>query len=130
VNHKLLVHAKSLKAFLSLFEEASVLQHLSLGDTLHASSGFVDAEILDGKRTVTEIINYPYDFDGLVEFICEIGALKTRLTKQDNSEYQLYEIEGEDFKLREIINKIITKNALTPDEYAFRLVVNGAGITS
>jgi hypothetical protein len=127
VNRQLLVHAKSLKAFLSLFEETSVLQHLSLGDTLHAASGFVDAEILDGKRTVIEIVNHPYDFDGLVEFACEIGALKIRLAK-DNSEYQLYEIEGEDFKLREIINKMITKNAQTPEEYAFRLLDNGAVI--
>jgi hypothetical protein len=129
VNRQLFVYSKSLKEFLSLFEETIVLQNLSLGDTLHASSGFVDEEILDGKRMIGEMINHPYDFAGLVEFKCEIGALKVTLAKEENDVYQIYEIEGEEFKLREVINKIITKNALTTEQYKFSWNVSSVGTT-
>jgi hypothetical protein len=46
MNHKLLIKTQSVKALLGLFSSNEQLNDLSLGDTWHSSSGYIDEGIL------------------------------------------------------------------------------------
>ena len=86
------IKAPSLKDFLSLFDEKNELKNLSLGDSWHPSSGFVDEGILEGKNRIVELLNFDYDFKGLVHFQAEINEVHLRLIGDEDKE--TFEIEG------------------------------------
>ena len=115
---KLLIKVKSLKEFLALFDNDNYLENLSLGDTWHPSSGFVDESILDGKRKVGDILAFDYDFEGLIGFEAQIGDVDVKLLEpSDNGELEPYEVRGAEKNLRNLYNKCIEKNAYYPDIY-------------
>ena len=66
------IKTKHLKDFLSLFDKEAVLDNLELGDTWHPSSGYVDESILNGKNKIKDILDFDYDFKGLVAFEADI----------------------------------------------------------
>ncbi len=122
---KLLVKVKCLKDFLSLFDGDKCLENLILGDTWHPSSGFVDENILDGKRGIKEILEFSYEFDGLVEFSASIENISFRLkTYSDNLEE--YEVFGAKKDLYKLYNKAIEENGYCPDKYQLRFMYKKA----
>jgi len=116
---KLNIKTNSLKDFLSLFDQDMVLDKLSLGDTWHPSSGFVDEGILDGKRKIKEVIDFDYDFNGLIGFNADLGNMKLRLLSDatDSSDGRKFEVKGSEQDLKILRNKIIEKNEYFPGRY-------------
>jgi hypothetical protein len=90
----------SLKEFLGLFEPQQMIQNLELGDTTHPASGFVDESILQGKNTVADVLNFAYDFGGLVHFSGTIDEYKIGFEKD------IFSIEAVDWKIRDLENKL------------------------
>jgi hypothetical protein len=70
-----LIHVYSLKHFLALFNADCVLENLQLGDTAYPLYCLMDETILKGKNTVQEILNFPYNFLGLILFTCRINDI-------------------------------------------------------
>lgn len=119
MSDKLLIKAKCLKDFLFLFDKEQELIGLSLGDTWHPSSGFVDESILEGKYRVIDVLDFDYEFEGLVGFEAEIGKIKIHLLTYPNEDRELeeYEVSGSKEDLRSIYNKVIEQNAYYPNKY-------------
>jgi hypothetical protein len=94
----------SLREFLALFAATAVVENLELGDTWHPSAGFVDEEILAGCRTVGDILAFPYDFRGLIEFNCRIDGVEVKF--QDET----FEIGGDDWKIYRLLDRFTFPN--------------------
>ena len=116
---QLIIKAQSLKDFLSLFDNTMYLEELLLGDTWHPSNGYVDETILGGQHRIDEIIKFPYDFIGLVFLECKIDGLIIKLKTKHYDLYHTFEINGIDYKLRSLTNKIIEFNAEIHNKYEF-----------
>lgn len=100
MNQKLIIEDIPLKTFLSLFNLESKIDIVELGDTSHPSSGFVDKIIIENLDTIYQIINFNYDFEGLVYFEGFIEELSIRYT-QDK-----YEVEGDSRSIEKLISKM------------------------
>jgi hypothetical protein len=125
MNDKLLIKAKSLKDFLGLFDGNIILDNLSLGDTLHPSSGYVDEELLGDKRSVSELLEFDYDFRGLVAFSCSIGTMTVNLVDGERyPEIGEYEIQGTTKDIAVLQNKVIEENSYSPSRYEIRIVLS------
>ena len=118
INTRIIVKGNSLKSILSLFNPDEEITKLQLGDVWHPSSGFVDESILNSKKTIQEILEFPYDFKGLVLFEAVIEDV---IVKYINTEYEIgfinFEFIGKTHKIRRIINKTIELNAYLPNTY-------------
>jgi hypothetical protein len=119
---RLIIYTKSLKDFLNLFDKTAELETLSLGDTWYPANGFADEQILEGKRRVGEIINFHYDFIGLVSFECIINGVFIKLNTAMDAAKQTYELHGFDYQLRFLTAKIIELNAVKPNTFAYHLI--------
>ena len=122
LDNQLIIKAQSLKDFLSLFDNTSFLEELALGDTWHPSDGYVDEIILGGRHRVDEILKFPYDFIGLVLFECKIDGLIIKLKTKNYNLYHTFEINGIDYKLRNLTDKIIEFNTEIPNKYEYDLI--------
>lgn len=121
---KAIITAKSLKHFLSLFEPNAYLTNIELGDTWHPTTGFVNEEILKGKSRISELIDFDYDFEGLVLFKAELMNMAIELIDDQNSQSQLetYHVTANSDQLQQLANKIIEKNAYDPESYEITLL--------
>ena len=119
MSNKLLIKSKCLKDFLSLFDGDCCIESLSLGDTWHPSSGFVDENILDGKREIKDILGFRYEFEGLISFEAKIGSVAVRLMAYPNEDRELeeYQVRGSEEDLRSIYIKIVEENACCRGKY-------------
>jgi hypothetical protein len=125
MNKFLLITTKSLKDFLSIFESNELLADLSLGDTWHPSSGFVDEKILGELPTVGNVLEFDYDFKGLVGFSASISTVKVKLLSDlTTDEEQSFEVSAGDGLLRKLSNKIIEINAYKPNSYKLEFISN------
>ena len=95
-----------LKILLSIFPSDSKIVITELGDTWHPSSGFVDESILDGAETVQDVLNFDYDFIGLVLFTARIDGLLINLVEN------VFEISGTDNEIQVILSKINRQNEI------------------
>ena len=107
------IKTRSLKDFLSLFDKEATLANLSFGDTWHPSSGYIDESVLNGKNMVKDLLQFNYDFKGLVEFEAQIDSI-TVVYKNDT-----FEIKGPEAEIRKINDKVTELNAYTPEKYTF-----------
>ena len=64
-----------LKEFFKLFEKDEELDIIELGDTAHPSSGFVDQTYFKQIKTVGDLMEVDYDFNGLVILIAKVRGL-------------------------------------------------------
>jgi hypothetical protein len=94
----------SLRQLLALFTATAVVENLQLADTWHPSAGFVDEKILAGCRTVGDILAFPYDFRGLIEFNCRIDGLDVQFKNET------FEISGDDWKIYQLIDRFTFPN--------------------
>ncbi len=119
MTEELIIKTKSLKDLLSLFDPEEEFVGLSLGDTWHPSSGFVDEGILKGKRKVGELLEFDYDFEGLIGFHGYLGSVKIYLITYPNEDRELeeYEISGIQKELRIINDKAIELNCYQENRY-------------
>ncbi len=118
---RLIIYTKSLKDLLNLFDKADYIEDLLLGDTWHPSDGYVDELILGERRTVDEILKFPYDFVGLVFFECRINKVFVKLNAAIGNLHQTYELNGIDYQLRHLTHRIIEHNTETPNKYEYNL---------
>ena len=107
------IKTRSLKDFLSLFDAESTLVDLSFGDTWHPSSGYIEESVLNGKNKVKDLLEFNYDFKGLVEFEAQIDSINV-VYKNDT-----FEIKGPEAEIRKINDKVTELNAYTPEKYTF-----------
>ena len=110
------IKTRYLKDFLSLFDKEDSLIDLALGDTWHPSSGYIDENILNGKNKVKDILEFNYDFKGLVGFEAKINGVNIVYKNET------FEIEGSETEIRSIGNKAIEINAHTPEKYMFSYI--------
>lgn len=115
MNLKLQIQADSLKDLLSLFDANDELSELELGDTWHPSSGFVDEDILGGRRLVSDILSFDYDFRGLVQFDCIIRTMKVELL--NTGAPVVFGFSGGAKHIRCLKDRTIERNALRPGQY-------------
>ena len=73
---KIAVTVKKLKDIMELLDKHSKIEIRELGDTLHPSKGFIDQSFFKSVRTVNDLIQFPYDFHGLIEFSASVGSLE------------------------------------------------------
>ena len=105
-----------LKDFLSLFDKEAVLRNLELGDTWHPSSGYIDESILNGKNKIKDILEFDYDFKGLVAFEANIEEINVTFKNE------AFAITGPESAIRGINDKVIELNAYTPEKYQFHYI--------
>lgn len=127
MNEVLLIRTKCLKDLLHLFNTDDELANLALGDTWHPSSGFVDESVLNGKTKVKEILDFPYEFKGLVGFKASVGHININLVTYPNEDrdHEEYEITGPKKEIRILNNKILELNAYSPGKYQTQALKNG-----
>ncbi|MGH1539633.1 MAG: hypothetical protein ACRBHB_04365 [Arenicella sp.] len=109
--NKASIKTSNLKDFLSLFDEESIIIDLNFGDTWHPSSGYIDESILNGKNTVRDLLDFDYDFKGLVCFDGKIEGIDVYFKNHE------FEIIGTDCQMRKISDKVIEKNAYFPGKF-------------
>jgi hypothetical protein len=85
---KILLADMPLKHLMRLFEAETPLHVVALGDTLHPSSGYVEEAIVSAVATVGQLLDHPYNFDGLVFFEAVILVPQVLITYQAQR-YQL-----------------------------------------
>lgn len=114
---KALVITNSLKDFLMLFDQNAELKNLALGDTQHPLSGFVDEEILKGKHKVSDIVEFDYDFKGLILFQAKLGSMELLLVQESGQpdKKEVYEVLGMIKDLEVLKNRAIEENAYHPN---------------
>ncbi|WP_052593333.1 hypothetical protein [Aureispira sp. CCB-QB1] len=110
--------ASSLKNLLVLFPPDAELTGILLGDTRHPSHGFVDEKILDTKNKILDLLEFGYDFKGLVAFEANLQSLKIQLLGY-TQEHQEYLVQGTAKEIQALQNKIIEENAWQPNKYTF-----------
>ncbi len=118
---KITIETGSLKDFLSLFDKEEKISDLELGDTWHPSSGFVDQSILKEKNKIVDIIDFDYDFKGLVLFNGNLKSYTLRLLEESNDKHSVkFEVDGSKKGIRLLENKIIEQNAYYPEKYKLK----------
>jgi hypothetical protein len=103
---KLLIHKIPLKHFLLLFKPDDKIYFLQLGDVWHPSAGFVDEKILGDVETVQQLLDFDYDFKGLVFFAAVIDEIKI-----DHHGKQ-FELTGNKKQIDKLVDKIRRLNPL------------------
>lgn len=121
VECKLRISAKSLKSILTLFSNEQEFDYLCLGDTLYQSEGFVNEDVLEGRKMVREIVDFPYDFKGLVHFEGKLEDITINYIPSNETKCELYEINGNIKKLRSIESKIIELNVYDPGTFKYEV---------
>ena len=114
---KLTISTHSLKDFLLIFGLDDVLENLKLGDTAHRL-GFVDESFLEGRRKISEILAFDYDF-GLVLFQCKIRNFDIQLNALKSVENYQFEVIGKAWELKLLAEKIDNLNILQADKYIY-----------
>lgn len=112
------IMSSCLKDVLSLFDRNVELKKIILGDTWHPSSGFVDEKVLGGKNRVSELLDFNYNFKGLVEFEAFLNSIKIELIN-NNENGKDFVIRGNAREIERLKNKIIEENAHHPNKYKF-----------
>ena len=100
-----------------LFDQNAELKNLALGDTQHPSSGFVDEEILKGKHKISDIVEFDYDFKGLILFQAKLGTMELLLVQESGQpdKKEVYEVLGMIKDLEILKNRAIEENAYHPN---------------
>lgn len=107
-----------MKDVLALFDPNTALREVILGDTCHSSAGFLDEKILSKKPTISELLDFDYDFRGLVAFEASLSSIKMEFIS-NNKHNQEYLIKGNASSIEALKNKLIEENAYHPDKYKF-----------
>lgn len=102
---KLVFEDIPLKTLLNLFEPEENIRVMELGDTWHPSGGFVDERMLAPAEKVRQILEFDYDFRGLVVFRAEIGAIDVHYHNG------AFELSGDRKSIDALSNKIKRNNA-------------------
>lgn len=108
----------SLKDALALFDCDAAFKVVSLGDTWHPSSGFVDEKLLDKISRVDELLEFDYDFKGLVNFEAWVGSVNIKFlsgTRKDSE----FLIQGNAKDIEVLKSRLIEKNAYHENKYLF-----------
>ncbi|MGD1890047.1 MAG: hypothetical protein ACFB15_05530 [Cyclobacteriaceae bacterium] len=107
----------TLKNFLGLFNPNDKFILIELGDTWHPDNGFVNESILGGVKVVSQIIDYDYDFRGLVYLDATIAGVDVKFHDQ------VYTLSGGKTSLEKIISKIKALNHSSPKfSYSYKLL--------
>lgn len=86
-----------LKDFLKNFDPQTLIEVKEFGDTWHPSSGYVDEKILGNPKTVQNLLDFDYDYRGLIIFDAKIGNLD--IYYRDNN----YKITGEKKEIEKLL---------------------------
>lgn len=124
MHSKIHITSPTLKDMLALFDPAAELNEIMLGDTWHPAAGFVDEKILNGRNTIAELLEFDYDFKGLVEFEANVESMRIRLIKSLDGKNSEYQITGEAHDINTLKNKVIEANAYHPNKYEFSATIN------
>jgi hypothetical protein len=117
INARIKIKVKSLKLMLSLLNPDAEISKLTLGDTWYPSTGFADESILKHEKTIQQILEFPYDFRGLVQFEATIEEVVIKYCETDHEGFINFECIGAKHSIRKITDKIIELNAFFPDTY-------------
>ncbi len=105
----------SLKELFHLFPLEDQLTNVELGDTCHPSSGFVNEKIIEHVETVKDLLEFEYDFNGLVEFKTNVNQIKVELLYYEK---QLeFKLVGPDREIEKVKYKVIELNAYQPGRF-------------
>lgn len=74
-NHIISFSEMPLKHFLAMFDASTPVVVKEFGDTLYPASGYVDEKILGNPKTVQDLLDFDYDYAGLIVFDAKIGNL-------------------------------------------------------
>ncbi len=105
-----------LKTFLEIFDRDDQIQVVELGDVGYLSSGFVDETILGTVDRINHILNFDYDFEGLVYFEAYVQEIKVVYHNQ------VYELTGSRTQIDKLLSKIKMKNAQSANKPPFTIV--------
>ena len=105
---KIIIERVPLKVLLTLFNPTDKIRIQELGDTGHPTSGFVDQSIISHINTVGKLLDFNYDFKGLVLFDAIIDSIHLYYTKEG------YTISGPIKALKKVETSIIESNAIDP----------------
>jgi hypothetical protein len=94
-----------LKTLLQLFTPQDKMELYDLGDTWHPSIGFVDEAVVGEVKVVKDLLNYDYEFSGLVALHASINDLNVKLSNEG------YLIEGEAKSVYGLLTAIENYNA-------------------
>ena len=94
---KHIIQTASLQEFLSLLDPEAVVVDLELSDTWHPSAGIVDEKFLADCDTVGDILDFPYDFRGLILLKCCINGLNIEFKNE------AFEVSGEDWRIHHFL---------------------------
>lgn len=83
--YSLYLKGKTLKQALAVFDPSASIIVTTLGDTWHPSSGYVNEKILGNAKTVRDVLEFDYDFHGLIEFEATIDPYQ--ITYGGDSEF-------------------------------------------
>jgi len=118
MNSNIYITTSCLKDFLSLFNRNAKLDEIILGDTWHPSSGFVDETILDGKHKISDLLDFDYDFRGLIEFEASLDSMRIRLVHNNDRKLE-FAISGNLKDIQRLRDKLIETNAYHPNKFEF-----------
>lgn len=99
------------KSILSLYDDDMPVTDVTLGDTCHPSSGYVNEDLIRGVKTVSALLAFDYDFPCLVEFSATIGATVVKLVEESNGQSK-YNVVGPKKMIRKMIDALVTKIAV------------------
>lgn len=122
MNSTIYINSFCLKDILVLFAPETELTEIILGCTLHPSTGFVDEKILNGKNKVSELLEFDYDFKGLIEFEANLESMKIQLL-DSSGKHEEYVIKGKAKDIEILKSKIIEKNAYQKNRYTFSVSI-------
>lgn len=94
--YSLYLKGKTLKQALAVFDPSASITVTALGDTWHPSSGYVDEKILGNVKTVQDVLEFDYDFHGLIEFEATINPYQ--ITYGGNGEFCVSAASEKDIK--------------------------------
>jgi hypothetical protein len=116
IQMKIVLADIQLKTFLEIFDGEDQIQIVELGDVGHPSSGFVDETILGNVDRINQILDFDYDFEGLVYFEAYVQEIKVVYHNQ------AYELTGNRTRIDKLLSKIKLKNAQSASKPPFTIV--------
>ena len=126
MNEALRIKVQNLKDLLRVFDPEKELVEFSLGDTWHPSFGYIDESIFGDDVTVKDVLDYEYEFSGLVGFVAGVGEVKIQYLDftEEKSDYMNFLVSGSEKELRNLMSKITELNAYNPDTYIVEIARN------
>ena len=83
-----------------------------MGDTCHPSSGYITERNIGEIHTVSDLLNFDYEFPCLVEFGARIGStfVEKIADSEDRGKYQIVASSKEIHRLESTINEKCEEN--------------------